>query len=87
MPIDKSTFASSSPMNPAAEATEVTPADVDLEQYTRGIYIGGAGDLAVVMADKENTVTFKNLVAGSLLPIRVSQIKAATTATFIVALY
>ena len=87
MTIEKSTYLSSATTQPAGEATAVVPADVDLDQYSRALYVGGAGDLSVVMAGKENTVVFVGVPAGSLLPIRVSQVKAATSATDIVALY
>jgi hypothetical protein len=89
MPIDKKLFAQSSTTQPAAEAHEVTPMDSDFPSgnYSRALYIGGAGDLVVVMAGLENVVTFKDIPAGTLLPIRVSQVKAATNASSIVALY
>lgn len=87
MAVDKTTFASSGTTNPAGEAEEITPADVDLTQYSRAIYVGGDGDLAVRMAGKENDVTFTAVPAGSLLPIRVLRVRAATTATSIVVLY
>jgi len=73
--------------HPSADATEITPADVDLPFKTRGIYVGVSGDLAVVMADSKNTVTFVGVAAGSVLPLMVTQIKAATTATGVIALY
>lgn len=89
--IDKQTYSASSVDNPAGEAVEVTPADTDLAKYTRALYIGGTGDVAVIMAhenvaDGTTVVTFKGVLAGSILPIRVSQVRAATTATDIVAL-
>lgn len=89
MAITKDKFAQSSTTQPAAEAFAVTPADADLssDQYTRAIYVGGTGDLVVKMAGAENDVTFVGVPTGTILPIRVSQIKAATTATNIVAMY
>lgn len=89
MAIDKKLFAQSSTTQPAGEASEVSPADADLpsEQYSRALYVGGEGNLVVAMAGLENIVTFANVPAGTLLPIRVSQVRAATTATAIVALY
>jgi hypothetical protein len=73
--------------NPAEYAELVTPAASDLPAITRGIYIAAAGNLTVVMAGKGNTstVTFNNVVAGSVLPLRVRQITAAPANT--VALY
>ena len=73
--------------SPAEYAEIVTPAASDLPAITRGIYIAAAGNLTVVMAGKGNTstVTFNNVVAGSVLPLRVRQITAAPANT--VALY
>jgi len=66
----------------------VTPSDsADLANVTRGVYVGGAGDLTVINA-AGTTVTFKAVPAGTLLPIRVARIKATlTTATNLVALW
>jgi len=86
MAIDQNTYSTSGVSNPAGEALEITPADIDLATFTRGVYIGVAGDLKVTMAGGD-VVTFVGVVAGSVLPIRCSQIMAATTASSIVALY
>ncbi len=80
-------YSTSGLVEPAADAIAVTPADTDLAHRTRGIYIGIAGDLVVKMANGGNTVVFNNVVAGSLLPLRVTQVKAATTALSIVAVF
>ena len=87
MPIDQKTFAASAPINGAAEATAVVPADADLEQFTRALYVGVSGDVTVVMAGKRNTITFVGVGAGSILPVRVAQVTSATTASSILALY
>ena len=73
--------------HPSANAEAVTPADSDLSFITRGIYIGGSGNLVVVMAGTGATVTFNSVSAGIVYPIMASQIKAATTCTNVVALY
>ena len=65
---------------------EVAPADVDLAHVTREIRIGGAGDLVVLRLDG-TTVTFHDMLAGEHLTIRATQIKAATTCTFVGVLY
>ena len=66
----------------------VTPADnAKLAKHTRGIYVGVAGDLTVVMRSGD-TLTFSGLVAGVIHPIQAIEIKAAgTTATGIVAVW
>ena len=91
MAIPVESFSSSGAKNPAANANAITPADLDLTiAYTRGVYVGTTGDLAVRMAGEEGDedVIFKNVPSGALLPIRVKQIRSTgTTATDIVAVW
>jgi hypothetical protein len=55
--------------------------------YTKGIFIGGAGNVSAIMNDG-STVVFTGLVVGVVYYFSVKQINAtATTATNIVALY
>ncbi len=78
---------------PALNGAEVTPADgSDLSFVSRALYVGGAGDLEVVMAGDHSsdgaTLTIVGVPAGTLLPLAVSRVKATgTTATSIVALW
>ncbi len=74
--------------SPADNATAITPSDsTDLAFNSRALYVGGAGNLVVTMAGGGD-VTFTAVPAGSILPIRVSRVKAtSTTATSIVNLY
>lgn len=68
-------------------AINVTPSDSTVLAQTRGIYVGGAGNVAVTMADG-TAVTFNALAVGVVHLLSVSQVKATgTTATNIVALY
>lgn len=73
--------------SPASRAEAVTPSDsTDITRNSRGIYVGGAGNLAVTMVGGGN-VTFVGVAAGTILPIRVSRVlSTSTTATSIVAL-
>jgi hypothetical protein len=73
----------------AHRASAVTTSNSTIyEQPTRALYIGGAGNLTVDMADGGSSVLFVGVPAGTLLPIQVTRIYAtATTATSIVALY
>jgi len=71
----------------ATKAFAITPADADLAVVTRGIYVGVTGDLAVILSGDTAVVTFKAVPAGSLLPIRAKQVRAATTASSILGLY
>ena len=74
--------------SPPEHARAILPSDTsDLPQVTRALYVGGDGDLAVVMRGGED-VTFADVSGGTLLPIRVSRVLAAgTTATGIVGLW
>lgn len=66
----------------------VTPSDsVDFGKVTRGIYVGGAGDL-VVVTTRDEAITFAGVLAGTLLPIVAKRVNStSTTATNIVALF
>lgn len=74
--------------SPAEEAVSVTPSDVtDLDDVSRYLYIGGAGNVAAVMKSG-SVVTFTGIAAGTVLPLRVKRVNStSTTATNIVALY
>ena len=57
----------------------------DLAKVTRALWIGGAGDVAVVLASGD-AVTFKN--ASGWMPLRVKRLMATdTTATDIVGVW
>jgi hypothetical protein len=72
---------------PAHGAVAVTKSDSTVLPTTRSLYIGGAGDVAVVTADGQ-TVTFSAVPVGSVLPIQVTKVMSTnTTATLILALY
>ncbi len=59
----------------------------ELETPSRGLYIGGEGSIAVVMANGDE-VTFAGAIAGALYPISVKLVKSSgTTATNIIATY
>ena len=61
--------------------------DTTFNPPTRALYVGGAGDLVVLGADDTSSVTFEDVPAGTLLPISVKNVMAATTATLILAIY
>lgn len=76
------------PDAPATNAVAVTPDDAtDLTVTSRALYVGGAGNVVVIM-DGGQTVTFTGVPAGTILPIRVSRVKStSTTATSILSLW
>lgn len=70
-------------------AQAVTPSDsTDLPKgTTKGLYLGGAGNVVVDMADG-STVTLTGLTAGVIHPLSVKRVHAtSTTAINIVAIY
>ncbi len=70
----------------AVGAVAVTPSDSTELAPTYGVWVGGAGDLVVTMADGSGPTTF-TVADGTILPIRVVKVMAATDATNVVALY
>lgn len=81
-------YTNKEPLAPFAAAAAITKSDtVPLTYISRGVYVGGAGDLDVIMADGSEVV-FKAVPAGTLLPIQISQLMSTnTTATLCLALY
>lgn len=73
---------------PAIDAGSVTPNDsADLSKPARALYVGGSGDIKMT-TEGGSTVTFQDIVAGSILPVRCVRVFSTdTTATNIVALY
>ena len=58
-----------------------------LETYGSALYIGGAGDVAVV-TEGGDTVTFSSVPAGTTIVLRITQVKSTgTTATNIVRMW
>ena len=77
-------------VSPAVRAHAVTPTDdTDLTWGPcRALYVGTAGDVAVILDNDTVAVTFVGVLAGSILPIMVKYVQStSTTASNIVALY
>lgn len=71
----------------AQSAQVVTLSDTNVLPATRGLYVGGSGNIVVTMANGVDA-TFTGVTAGVILPISVTKVKATgTTATNIVAVY
>ena len=70
---------------PATGGASVTPSDsAQITKAHRAVYVGGAGNLTVTLADGDD-VTFVGVAAGTVLPVICSIIKSTgTTATNIV---
>lgn len=71
----------------AVSVQAVTPSDTAaLPAGCKGLWVGGTGNVAVTMWDG-STATFTAVPAGTRLPISPMLVKAATTATLIIALF
>ena len=76
------------PTSPADMFIAVTKSDTTNLGRTKGLYIGGAGDVAVAGAADGHVETFSAVPVGTILPVAVSKVMATnTTATLILALY
>lgn len=73
---------------PGEDAGAVTPSNSEnLTRTARALYIGGAGNVALV-TPSGSVVTFVGLLAGSILPVRTVRVNVTnTSATNIVAIY
>jgi len=76
------------PTSSAAGGSVVVPSDtIALPRITRGVYVGGTGNVTVVMAD-DSMLQFVAVPAGVVLPVRVKRINATgTSAVNMIALY
>ncbi len=73
---------------PATKADAITKADAVFAGGVvyRALWVGGAGDLTVILADDSVAVVIAAVPAGTLLPVAVRQVSLATTASSIVVL-
>ena len=70
----------------AGNASAITPSDTIEFQGPVVVYVGVTGNMVVKTAAGDDA-TFLNVQAGSVLPVRVKQVKAtSTTATNLIAL-
>lgn len=79
--------ASPDPTKPSGQAFAITPNDsADLAQPVRSIWVGTAGDLAVIAAHDTAAVTLKNIPSGTKIDgYYIRRVNAtATTATDLV---
>lgn len=73
--------------SPAADAVAVTPSDsVNFTTNARALYVGNTGNVVLIPLGG-TAVTFANVAAGTIIPVRCSRVNATgTTATNIVRL-
>lgn len=72
---------------PASRAAAITPNDSALVG-ARALYIGTAGDIAIAPHRDLDPVIFKNVPAGTILPVHAARVAlTGTTASNIVALF
>jgi len=71
--------------SPAVEAAVVAVA-TPFVKTARGLYIGGAGNATLRMPNGADTIQFVGLLAGTILPVRCTEVTAAS-ATNMVALF
>ncbi|MFK5980274.1 MAG: hypothetical protein QM488_15435 [Rhizobiaceae bacterium] len=63
----------------AVDGFAITPDDAsELDEITRAIFIGTAGDVAIVLASNTELL-FRNVGSGTILPIRARFVKATGT--------
>ena len=73
--------------SPASGWRSITKSDSTALDDIRGLYVGGAGNVALEGEDGES-VTFSAVPAGTILPVSPAKVlSTGTTATLIVALY
>ena len=81
----KTTPTSTYPMFPEDGAAVIPSNTVDLPNYSV-IYVGVGGNVKVTTA-QNTVVTFNNVLAGNVLPVRVRRVWADSTASAMVAIF
>jgi hypothetical protein len=72
---------------PATSLLAVTPSDSTVLNC-RALYVGGAGNIAIMGVRDSAAVTLSGVLAGTVLPISASKVMSTnTTCTLIVALF
>ena len=73
---------------PARNASAVTPhATNALANVSKALWVGTGGDLVVRCADDDADVTIPGVPSGSIIPVRVTHVRATSPAAGIVNLY
>jgi hypothetical protein len=73
---------------PATRGFSITPSDATIFPHaTNHIWVGGIGNLVVLLAGDTVPITLVAVPADTLLPLCAVKVMAATTATALVGLY
>ncbi len=78
----KDTFASATDTvtAPAQSCFPITPEDnADLEYVTKGLYVGGGGDIVLRTKSDDVDIAFRQVPSGTILPVRAVAIRATGT--------
>jgi hypothetical protein len=86
MSLEQERYSSAHHTVAAFDAVAITKSDTTIFRTTRALYVGGAGTIVVTMNSGQEA-TFAGVLAGTILPIQVIQVKDATSATSLLALY
>lgn len=72
--------AANSLISPAHDCFSIVPSDAgNLTKATKAIYVGTGGDIVLRAVGSQNDVTFRNVIGGSILDIRVGAVRATGT--------
>jgi hypothetical protein len=78
--MDPFKYSSDSVFAPARRSLAITPSDGQpLSQIGKALYIGGGGHVRLRAIDDTEPVLFRNLAAGTVLPVRAAQVYASGT--------
>jgi hypothetical protein len=88
MILDPFSAASDSLIAPAREAFAIAPSDnAEFPRATKALYVGTGGDVVLRAVGSDTDVVLRNVVAGSVLAIRLRAVRASgTTAANLVGL-
>jgi hypothetical protein len=72
--------------SPAVSQVAITPSDTTVyDPPLKALWVGGAGDVAVVAADDTAAVTISGVNGGQIIPVSISKVMSTnTTATLMV---